>query len=167
MLTIRRVFVVLCLLFLLSLAIAVRATQAPTITSLLETVNDNFDITSDIDWNESSLKETIKYIANEEQFGNVQLLERLAYHESRFLLYPKIMDTNGYYSYGLFHFQLNTFLEQAKKYDVIPQETTLDEGRHLIMNPILQLRTICRMGNDNILNIKKHWQLSWDKIHRE
>jgi len=117
------------------------------------------------EWTQDSLNIAIETIANEEQFEDIDLLKQLAYHESRYLLYPKIIDTNGYYSYGLFHFQLYTFMEQAKLYKVIPQETTLEGGRILIMNPKLQIKTICRMGNDNINNIRNHWRLSWWKIY--
>ena len=93
-------------------------------------------------YTEYNLNRMIEIIADEEGFENVYLLKQLAYHESRYLEHDKILDTNGYFSYGLLHFQLYTFLEQAEKYGVIPEDTSLEQGRILIMNPELQLRTI-------------------------
>ena len=118
--------------------------------------------TTTIKWNEKNLNLLIEKIAREENFENVFLLKELAKHESRYLTYDKILDVNGYYSYSLFHFQLYTFLEQAKLYKVIDEDTDLDTGRILIMNPELQLRTICRM---NLETIRKKWYNSWNKIY--
>jgi len=118
-----------------------------------------------IELNEHNLNLLIERIAKEENFENVFLLKQLAYHESRYLEHDKILDTNGYFSYGLLHFQLYTFLEQAEKYGVIPEDTSLEQGRILIMNPELQLRTICRMGNDDIRTVRNKWYNSWNKIY--
>lgn len=128
---------------------------APTSTTTIPT-----------EWNEKNLRPLIEKVAGEEGFSHVDLLNQLAFHESRWMLYDEILDVNGYFSRGLFHFQLYTFLEQAKLYKVIPQETDIEEGKVLVMNPELQLRTICRMGNNSLKNIERHWVLSWIKIHQ-
>jgi len=118
------------------------------------------------EWNEENLKLLIEKIAGEEGFEQVDVLNQLASLESNWMLYDEILDVNGYFSRGIFHFQLYTFLEQAEKYGVIPKGTSIEEGRILVMNPELQIRTICRMGNDSLDNIKKHWVLSWLKIQK-
>ena len=118
--------------------------------------------TTTIQWTEEKLDLLIEKIAKEENFEDTFLLKQLAYHESRYLEHDKILDVNGYYSYGLLHYQLYTFLEQAKLYKVIAEDTDLDTGRILIMNPELQLRTICRM---NLETIRKKWYNSWNKIY--
>jgi len=118
--------------------------------------------TTTIEWNEENLNLLIERVAREENFERVYLLKELAYHESRYLEYDKILDVNGYYSYGLLHMQLHTFLEQAKLYKVIEEDVDLDEGRILIMNPELQLRTICKM---NMNTIRRKWFNSWNKIY--
>ncbi|NMA50084.1 MAG: hypothetical protein GX947_10050 [Tissierellia bacterium] len=118
------------------------------------------------EWNEENLRPLIEKVAGEEGFSQVDLLNQLAFHESRWMLYDEILDVNGYFSRGLFHFQLYTFLEQAKLYKVIPKETDIEEGKVLVMNPELQIRTICRMGNNSLKNIERHWVLSWIKIHQ-
>ena len=154
----RKGFIILftCLLFLIPLVEAK--------TKQGETITEPTTIIKPIEWNEETLTTLIEKVAGEEGFTQVDLLNQLAFHESRWLLYDEIIDTNGYYSRGLFHFQLYTFLEQAKKYGVIPNDTDEEQGKILIMNPELQIRTICRMGNNDIYNIKKHWVLSWRKI---
>ena len=113
-------------------------------------------------WNEDNLNTLIEKIAKEESFESVYLLKELAKYESRYMIYDKILDVNGYYSYGLLHMQLYTFLEQAKLYKVIDEDVDLEEGRILIMNPELQLRTICRM---DLETIRKKWYNSWNKIY--
>ena len=42
-------------------------------------------------------------------FGDSDLLVSLARHESVFLKYPKILDSNNKYSMGLYHYQRATF----------------------------------------------------------
>ena len=118
--------------------------------------------TTIIEWNETNLNLLIEKIAKEENFEDTFLLKQLAYHESKYLKHDKILDTNGYYSYGVLHFQLYTFLEQAEKFGVISEDTDLDVGRILIMDPELQLRTICRMDRKTI---RQKWYNSWNKIY--
>ena len=128
--------------------------QTPPVTTTTTTIQE--------EWTEETLNLLIERIAREENFERVYLLKELAYHESRYLTYDKILDVNGYYSYGLLHFQLYTFLEQAKLYKVIEEDVDLDTGRILIMNPKLQLQTICRMDRKTI---RQKWFNSWNKIY--
>lgn len=61
------------------------------------------------EWNEENLRPLIEKVAGEEGFSQVDLLNQLAFHESRWMLDHEILDVNGYFSRGLFHFQLYTF----------------------------------------------------------
>jgi len=104
-------------------------------------------------------------VANEEGFEDTYLLKQLAYHESRYLKYPEVLEKTGWYSRGLLHYRTSTFLEQGIKYGVIQKGTTIKQALILIYNPELQVRIICRMGNDNRRLIRQHWQNSWNKIY--
>ena len=127
-----------------------------------EPITSTTTTTKEIEWTEENLNLLIEKIAKEENFEDTYLLKRLVEIESQYLKYPKIIDTNGYFSYSILHFQLYTFLEQAEKFGVIPEDTDLDTGRILIMNPELQLQTICRMDRKTI---RQKWFNSWNKIY--
>ena len=118
-------------------------------------------------YTEYNLNQMIEKIADEEHFENVSLLKQLARIESQYLKYPEIVDVNGWMSRGLFHFQTATFIEQASKYNLIPKDTTTEQGIILVQDVELQIRTICRMGNDDMNFIRKHWRTSWRKIYCE
>jgi len=154
-----RRFTLLCFLLILTLSVGcvMRGSVKPE-----PPVSTTTTTTKEFVWNEQTINQAIEIVADEEGFEDVYLLKQLAYHESRYLEHDKILDTNGYYSYGLLHFQLYTFLEQAKLYKVIPEDTDLEQGRILIMNPELQLRTICRMDRKTI---RQKWYHSWNKIY--
>jgi len=154
-----RRFTLLCFLLILTLSVGcvMRGSVKPE-----PPVSTTTTTTKEFIWNEQTLNQAIEIVADEEGFEDVYLLKQLAYHESKYLEHDKILDINGYYSYGLLHFQLYTFLEQAKIYKVIPENTDLEQGRILIMNPELQLRTICRMDRKTI---RQKWYHSWNKIY--
>ena len=116
-------------------------------------------------YTEYNLNRMIEIIADEEGFENVYLLKQLAWHESRYMKYPEILEKNGWYSRGLFHFRVSTLVEQASKYELIPRDTTIEQGKVLVYNIELQIRTVCRMGNDDLRLIKKHWVNSYNKIY--
>jgi len=48
------------------------------------------------------------------------LLDRLAWCESRNTDSVKVVDTNGYYSYGRYQYQLHTWNYYIDKYDLLP-----------------------------------------------
>jgi len=116
-------------------------------------------------YTEYNLNRMIEDIAEQEDFSNVYLLKQLAWHESRYLKYPEIVDTNGWMSRGLYHFQTSTFIEQASKYGLIPEDTTTEQGIILVQDVELQIRTVCRMGNDDMRLIRNKWWNSWNKIY--
>jgi len=118
-----------------------------------------------IEWNKENLDILIERIADEEEFEDTYLLKQLAYHESRYLKYPEVLEKTGWYSRGLLHYRTSTFLEQGIKYGVIQEGTTIKQALILIYNPELQVRIICRMGNDDRRLIRQHWQNSWNKIY--
>lgn len=121
--------------------------------------------TTTIEWNEENLNNLIEQVAREENFEDIFLLKELAEIESQYLKYPEIVEHTGWYSRGLLHFRTSTLIEQGEKYGVIPKGTTIKEGLVLTYNPELQLRIICRMGNDNREFIRQHWWNSWNKIY--
>ena len=116
-------------------------------------------------YTEYNLNRMIEIITAEEGFDNVYLLKELAYHESRYMKYPEIVDVNGWMSRGLFHFQTATFIEQASKFNLIPKDTTTEQGIILVQDVELQIRTICRMGNDDMRTVRNKWYNSWNKIY--
>jgi hypothetical protein len=76
--------------------------------------------------------------------------------------YPEIVDVNGWMSRGLFHFQTSTFIEQASKFNLIPKDTTTEQGIILVQDVELQIRTICRM---DMKTIRQKWFNSYNKIY--
>jgi len=157
-----RGFILSCLLLTLTLTVGIVMLDSIKPEPSASTTTTT---TTLITWNKDNLNLLIEKISKEEHFEDTYLLKRLVELESQYLKYPKIVDTNGYYSYSILHFQLYTFLEQAEKFGVIPEDTTLEDGRILIMNPELQLRTICRMGNDDMRTVRNKWYNSWNKIY--
>ena len=61
------------------------------------------------------------------------LLDKLSYCESRNRPEIKIVDTNGYYSYGMFQCQLATWNYYIEKYDLLP-EAEIYEYKNLIQD---------------------------------
>ena len=61
------------------------------------------------------------------------LLDDLAYCESRNRDDIKIVDTNGYYSYGRYQYQLYTWNYYIEKYDLLP-EAEVYEYKNLIQD---------------------------------
>lgn len=51
----------------------------------------------------------IYIVSKNMDFSDSDLLVNLAEHESAVMKYPKILDVNNKYSYGLYHFQRATF----------------------------------------------------------
>jgi hypothetical protein len=56
-------------------------------------------------------------------------LASLEYCESQGRSDLRILDTNGYYSYGAFQFQMYTFLSYGKQYGVLDKSLTIEEAR--------------------------------------
>lgn len=74
----------------------------------------------------------------------------------------KIVDINGYYSYGILRFQLATFREYGEKYGLIEKGLTNERLRILIMDKDLQIKL-----TEKILKEPggwKHWRNCWNKI---
>ena len=157
----RRLLLIRLLLVLLIILLAGIVMRGSTSQTLHETTTTTTTI---VEWTEESINNLIEQVAHEEGFENVYLLKQLAFYESRYLKYPEVLEHNGWYSRGLFHFRTSTLIEQGVKYGVIPEDTTIEEALILIYNPELQIRIVCRMGNDDMKYIKQHWLNSWNKI---
>lgn len=80
--------------------------QAPTATVTAETVLQGLATPQD---SKALIIDRIYAISYEQQYGKPEFLVKLARHESVFLQYPKILDSNNQYSMGLFHFQQASF----------------------------------------------------------
>lgn len=107
-------------------------------------------------WDRNLLEQMIYQESENEGFNNPVLLIKLAEKESNFLKYPKIVDTNGKLSIGLYHFQETTFDNFCvKKYKL---EDSIED-------PVIQTRCAIRLIQDNYL--MKMWYLSTLKIQRE
>ena len=152
-LLLRRLLLTCLIIFVAGIAMRSKPNETLPVTTTTTTIQE---------WNKESLDILIEKVAEEENFEDTYLLKRLVEIESQYLKYPKIVDTNGYFSYSILHFQLYTFIEQAEKFGVIPEDTDLDTGRILIMNPVLQLQTICRMDRKTI---RQKWFNSWNSIY--
>ena len=80
-----------------------------------------------------------------EAFENLALADlpddiyKLCDCESDFNPNVRVLDTNGYYSYGILQFQLYTFINYGKKHGILPKELTENEARILIYNPHVQV----------------------------
>ncbi|MDD5220840.1 MAG: hypothetical protein PHV11_09755 [Candidatus Bipolaricaulis sp.] len=111
----------------------------------------NFD--EIVEWNQTTLEQMIYAISKEEGFDNPKLLIALARHESIFLKVPKILDTNGKWSLGLYHWQRNSFDDYCiEKYNLSDD----------IMNPVIQTRCSIRAIKDG--HLKDLWHNSAKKI---
>lgn len=74
----------------------------------------------------------------------------------------KIVDTNGYYSYGILQYQLATFRKYGEKYGLIEKGLTNKELRILIMDKNLQIRLTEKILEEP--NGWTHWLNCWNKI---
>jgi hypothetical protein len=158
----RRLITYRLLLVLIIFIIGGSALRQATSSQPTETTTTT--TTTIVEWTEENLNLLIEQTSEEEKFDNVYLLKQLAFHESHFLKYPEVIEHNGWYSRGLFHFRTSTFIQEGIKYGVISKDTTTEEALILTYNPELQIRIVCRMGNDNMNYIRQHWVNSWAKI---
>jgi len=154
-----RKWLIICCLLLTLVGITVRQNIKPNPVISTTTTTKEFI------WNEQTLNQAIEIIADEEGFEDIYLLKQLARIESQYLKHPEILDVNGWMSRGLYHFQTATFIEQASKFGLIPEDTTTEQGIILVQNVELQIRTICRMGNDDMRTVRNKWYNSWNKIY--
>lgn len=72
-------------------------------------------------------------------------LHALEFCESRGRAEIKIFDSNDQYSYGILQFQMDTFIRQGKKYDIIDQDLTIEEAELIIYDVELQEKIAHRM----------------------
>jgi len=151
-----RKWLIICCLLLTLVGITVRQNIKPNPVISTTTTTKEFI------WNEQTLNQAIEIIADEEGFEDIYLLKQLARIESQYLKHPEILDVNGWMSRGLYHFQTATFIEQASKFGLIPEDTTTEQGIILVQNVELQIRTICRMDRKTI---RQKWWNSWNKIY--
>ena len=151
-----RKWLIICCLLLTLVGITVRQNIKPNPVISTTTTTKEFI------WNEQTLNQAIEIIADEEGFEDIYLLKQLARIESQYLKHPEILDVNGWMSRGLYHFQTATFIEQASKFELIPEDTTTEQGIILVQNVELQIRTICRMDRKTI---RQKWWNSWNKIY--
>jgi len=106
-------------------------------------------------WDRDTIERMIYAVSQDEGYDNPQILIALARHESVFLKYPKVLDTNNKYSYGLYHFQKATFDDYCVKKYQLPDD---------IMNPVIQTRCVIKSINDGYF--KKLWYNSYWKISK-
>ena len=151
-----RKWLIICCLLLTLVGITVRQNIKPNPVISTTTTTKEFI------WNEQTLNQAIEIIADEEGFEDIYLLKQLARIESQYLKHPEILDVNGWMSRGLYHFQTATFIEQASKFGLIPEDTTTEQGIILVQNVELQIRIICRMDRKTI---RQKWWNSWNKIY--
>ena len=82
------------------------------------------------------------------------ILSDLRYCESSNRENIIITDTNGYKSYGIFQFQLYSFIEFGIKYGLLPPDITEEEARGKIMDTELTNQIAANMLEDGLW---KHW----------
>ena len=110
-----RKWLIICCLLLTLVGITVRQNIKPNPVISTTTTTKEFI------WNEQTLNQAIEIIADEEGFDDIFLLKELARIESQYLKHPEVLENNGWYSRGLFHFRVSTLIEQASKYNLIPK----------------------------------------------
>lgn len=89
-------------------------------------------------------------------------IELLAMCESTNRPNIRIVDTNGYYSYGALQFQLGTFISYGKKYGILEKDITQDEARTLIFRADLQRAIATEMLKE--VGGWRHWTNCAKKI---
>ena len=89
-----------------------------------------------------------------------KVLADLAYCESSIRPEIKILDSNKKYSYGLFQFQAQTFLEQGQKYGLIGN-MEFAEIENIINDPLIQLTLTRKMIQDKKYS---HWLICSNKV---
>lgn len=89
-----------------------------------------------------------------------QILKTLAMHESLNGQKRKILDTNGKYSYGLYHFQLDTVVDMYRRYYKI--NITYERALEIANDDELATK----LAYDAIFkfNEKRHWLNSFKKM---
>lgn len=89
-----------------------------------------------------------------------KILKNLAWHESGNGKHRKILDTNAKYSYGLYHFQVDTVVDMYKRY----YKQAITKERALEIANDDQLAT--KLASDAIFkfNEKWHWKNSFAKM---
>jgi len=137
---------------LLLLAIPSREDYSNPSELMVPTIGPD-EITS---WNRDTIEQMIYIVSKEEGFGDPELLIALAGHESVFLKYPKILDSNNKYSFGLYHWQKDSFNDYCIKKYHLPND---------IMDPVIQTRCSIRAIKDGYF--KKLWSNSAKKIDRD
>ena len=83
---------------------------------------------------ELPLKEQVAILAEDTDAR----ISQLAWCESRWNERVKVWDVNSY-SYGWLQFKMNTWLNEGKKYKILPPEFTKEEAQLLIFNRHLQI----------------------------
>lgn len=103
--------------------------------------------------NKVLIEQRIYAISYEQQYGKPEFLVKLAGHESVFLKYPKILDSNDKYSMGLFHFQQSSFDRFCwHKYFIGNDIYDIDT----------QIKCVIKMDRDGL--VPSNWVLSYKKI---
>jgi len=143
--TLKSIIGTVCLLLFISLPVNGSKLTAPIV-----------DFNNLTNWDRNTIERMIYAVSQEEGYNNPQILVALARHESVFLKYPKVLDTNNKYSYGLYHFQKITFDNFCVKKYQLPDD---------IMNPVIQTRCAIRAMKDGYF--QKLWYNSYKKIYKE
>lgn len=87
-----------------------------------------------------------------------QWIEQLVTKESNGKANIKIVDRNGYFSYGCLQFQMRTFREYVRKYNLLP-EAEDEELKNMIYDCEFQKYLAKKMLEDNPDNWR-HWHTS-------
>lgn len=104
--------------------------------------------------------QTVDTITNQDTQLEAKLWS-LIYCESSGSSTIKILDTNGYFSYGLLQFQLRTAHEQGIKYELLPPDIELEEVKNIILEPDFQLE----LGRKMLADKKyRHWKVCSTKL---
>lgn len=96
------------------------------------------------------------YIANLSHYEALLSLEQC---ENKNGVY-RVLDVNGYYSYGALMFQLETFKRYGEKYGLISPGKTNEELRELTKNRFLQFQIANKILEDGEW---WHWTNCWKK----
>jgi hypothetical protein len=102
------------------------------------------------------IKTYINYTEDTNYLDSLDIwLEKLSQKESEGDEQVVIVDSNGFRSYSCLQFQLATFVEQVKKYNLLPEAEDV-EIRNMIMDCEFQKQLARKMIEDNVQNVS-HW----------
>jgi len=116
---------------------------------------------------QAQVEKRINYFCNVRQFAKTDCdyIKALSWLESWWGKCQRIFDSNAKYSYGIFHYQLETFIRQGIKYGFLDKDVTKEEAEKKIYDIDIQIPLTMCLYKDK--QSQSHWVLSSQKIKKQ